>query len=385
MKENLKQTQNYLHAVFHSIPSMLIITNQDGIIVNWNSAAEKFTGISTDQAVSKSLWKIVPFFDELKPSFNKALAERSRQNLKRINIKLDEEKYLDISICPLTILDGYDETPGAVIQIDDVTETVRKDEYLRQAQKMDTVGILAAGLAHDFNNVIGGIKATVTSMDFSIETANELQKLKNELKNDIDTIQESIHSGSEMVDRLLSLSSKEEPPFLAVDLNEQVLNIVKICKKSFDKSIEIKTSLDEEKSIIKAYPTQIEQALLNLCINAAHAMTIMQGQNSPQGGTLNISVKKIYVGKHIASIMPDITEGDYWVTGISDTGVGMDRETVSKIFDPFFTTKGKYHGRGLGLSMVYNIVRQHGGFIDVYSEPGLGSTFFIFLPVPSDS
>ena len=136
--------------------------------------------------------------------------------------------------------------------------------------------------------------------------------------------------------------------------------------------------------MVSADPTQVEQVLLNLCVNGYHAMTMMREEGQHQGGRLSIGLEKIYADRHFCERHPEAAEGHYWILSVNDTGVGMDTKTVAKIFDPFFTTKGKGKGTGLGLAVVYSIVQQHRGFIDVYSEAGAGSTFNVYLPAMSD-
>ena len=183
-----------------------------------------------------------------------------------------------------------------------------------------------------------------------------------------------------MVKILLSLSRGQELPFSIVDLNQIVQDTIKICERTLDKSVEITFIPCDGKAEVSAYPAQIEQILLNLCINAAHAMTIMRPTGDKKGGKLKIEIQNISVGKNMINTIPDATEGNYRLLSVEDSGVGIPPESMTKIFEPFYTTKKKEHGSGLGLSMVYNIVRKHKGFLELFSTPGKGTTFFIFLP-----
>ena len=157
---------------------------------------------------------------------------------------------------------------------------------------------------------------------------------------------------------------------------------MKICRNTFDKSVELAAWYYEgdEPPLVKADPSQIEQVFLNLLINGMHAMTIMRGAEEKPGGVLSVHVDRIDAGPEFCRFYPDAREGKYWRVQINDTGVGMNQDTMARIFDPFFTTKDSDSGSGLGLAMVYSIIRQHGGIIDTYSMPGRGSTFNIFLP-----
>jgi len=166
-----------------------------------------------------------------------------------------------------------------------------------------------------------------------------------------------------------------------VDLSLSIKHVVKICKSAFDKSIEIRTELPDDTIYVEGDPTQIEQSILNLCVNASHAMTIMKDEEDKPGGLLSISVERTTADEHFRITHPEAAKNRYWMISVKDTGVGMDSDTISKVFIPFFTTKDKQSGTGLGLSMVYSIIHNHDGFIDIYSEPGTGSVFNVYLPV----
>lgn len=261
-----------------------------------------------------------------------------------------------------------------------LTEKYNSEAHLLQAQKMDTIGNLSAGLAHDFNNIIGSIQATLSSLDFTLQSATELETLKSDIADDMDILTTATKQGAEMVDILLTLSRNQELPFSLVDLNALAEDCVKICKRTLSKSVEVELITSDEPAIINAYPVQIEQTLLNLCINASHAMTIMRPENAKQGGLLKIEIIDTYVGDNMVDAIHEGMIGKYRLLIIEDTGVGIPQSSFSDIFDPFYTTKPKGEGSGLGLSMVYNIIKQHNGFIEVTSEVGKGTTFFIFLP-----
>ncbi len=261
-----------------------------------------------------------------------------------------------------------------------LTEKYYTEEHLLHSQKMETVGTLSAGLAHDFNNIISSLQATVSSIEFSLDIEKENEKLKKELQLDIDTMNEAIKEGADMVQILLSLSKRQELPFSPVDLNELMFRVIKICSRTLDKAVDIQFTPSENKSTVMAYPVQIEQVLLNLCINAYHAMTIMKPEGEKRGGALSIIIENEVIGKVKRGNITEIAPGTYRHVSIRDVGIGMSPKTISQIFDPFFTTKENGKGSGLGLSMVFNIIQKHKGFLDVTSTPGEGSVFSIFLP-----
>lgn len=376
--EELRNTRNYLKNVFDSLSSMLISVNTEGVITQWNTAAEKYTGISATDAVSKKLWEVAPFLGKYQANFKKVVDSKQPEEIYREMSVLDDKKFLNIAIYPL----AYNGTRGIVMRVDDVTELETKDQQLRQAQKMETVGNLAGGLAHDFNNVLSGIIGTVSLMKFGISSKKlSFEKIEDYLK----VIEESADRAADMVQQLLALSKKHELSFSSVDLNKSVKRVIKICENTFDKRIEIKPIYYDGKAVVQADATQIEQVVLNLCVNASHAMTIMRKSNEQQGGVLTVSIEQIYADKTFNDIHHEAEEGYYYIVTVRDTGVGMDSRVISKIFDPFFTTKDKNKGTGLGLAMAYNIIQQHKGFIDVYSEVGVGSKFSVFIPSQSVS
>jgi len=282
---------------------------------------------------------------------------------------------VEITLLPLISKDS----PGIVFVINDLTDKFRIEAQLQQIQKMETVGTLAGGLAHDFNNVLSGVIGTISLMKYKLQTDGSLDA--NALNGYIEVIEESSSRAAEMVQQLLSLSHKQELIFSVSDLHTALKHILKICQNTFDKSIEIKTDFLSKPAYVYSDLAKIEQVLLNLCVNASHAMTFMRKEVQGKSNVLTISTDLIYADSSFCLSHTEARYNDqYWMVSIGDTGVGMPSKIVAKIFDPFFTTKDKGLGTGLGLSMVNSIVKQHSGFTDVYSEEGVGSIFTIYLP-----
>lgn len=277
-----------------------------------------------------------------------------------------------------------DECAFAVIFADHVSRILSDVEknilesQLIQSQKMETIGTLVGGLAHDFNNLLGGIVGSLSLLKYSYDniTPDELLKYISMMEN-------ASGRATDLVKQLLAVASKHDLSMVPVDLNNSVKNIVKITRNTFDKSVEIIQHYHDKPAITNADPIQIEQVLLNLCINACHAMTIMKGDQDKNGGTLSIDIKYINNDETFLLVHPDADQKAYWIISIADTGVGMNKKTLERIFEPFFTTKKNtpVKGSGLGLTMVYNIIRDHGGFIDVKSELNSGSVFHVYMPV----
>jgi nitrogen-specific signal transduction histidine kinase/ActR/RegA family two-component response regulator len=251
---------------------------------------------------------------------------------------------------------------------EDTTERKKLEEQLRQAQKMEAIGTLAGGIAHDFNNILTGIMG-FASVVHSTLPAGSL------LRSDVETIIHSARRGSELTRQLLTFARRDRVKVHPLSLNDIVSEVIGLLEHTIDKAIAIGPHLDENLAIVEGNTGQLHQVLLNLCLNARDAM--------PQGGRLIIETRNVTLSEEKARAALDLEAGQYVLLGVTDTGIGMGAETQRHLFEPFFTTKGE--GRGLGLAMVYSIVRRHGGAIHVYSEPGQGSTFKVYLPAASRS
>ncbi|HPS58226.1 MAG TPA: ATP-binding protein [Spirochaetota bacterium] len=262
--------------------------------------------------------------------------------------------------------------------IRDVTEKIKTEEALLQVQKMETIGTLVAGLAHDFNNILAGITGPLSMIRYTIEKQGSIDA--DDFNVYIETMNESSRRAVDLVQQLVNLSRKDSIALVPVDLVHSLKHVIRICTSAFDRNIEIVANIPEHPVMVMGDTTQVEQMLLNICINGNHAMTIMRPLGDIRGGRLVLSVDEIQPDEHFMAVHPEAKDVYYWRVSVSDTGVGMDSSIVSKIFIPFFTTKQRGTGTGLGLAMVYNIVKHHRGFVDVYSEPGMGTTFSIFLP-----
>jgi PAS domain S-box-containing protein len=379
IKESFNQLQlvkNYLKNIVDSMPSMLIGIDTQEKITQWNSETEKITGIAAKDANNKLLSDAFPgLFQKLKMNRSSILGDKPYTIT---NFSLDDKgrkNFYDITVFPL-VADGVE---GAAIRIDDVTEQLKFEEQLRQTQKMESIGILAGGLAHDFNNILGGIIGPLSYIK------HKKDKIKSPQEYDelIEQIEMSATRAKDVVKQLLTLSRKEEFSFTTVDLNSTIQHVIKICENTFDKRIELKPLYLNEPVTVYADPNQIEQALLNLCVNSAHAMTIMKKKGEHWGGKLTVSLQHHYADKEFCTNHPGAEPGFYWILSVIDDGIGMSREMISNIFSPFYTTKSQEMGTGLGLSMVFNIIKEHKGLITVYSEIGQGSRFNIYLPVLS--
>ena len=246
----------------------------------------------------------------------------------------------------------------------DITKHKQMEEKLMKGQRMESIGRLAAGVAHDLNNILTPI---ILSADILRSTTEP-----DERESLISSIAECAQRGANVVEQVLTFARGAKGERMPLNLNRLVQDMEKIMHETFPKNITINNTIASDFWAIVGDPTQIHQVLLNLCINARDAM--------PDGGALLISGENQDIDEAFAAMVPDAMAGDYAVLSISDSGTGMSRNIIDKIFDPFFTTKEVGKGTGLGLSTAIGIVRSHGGFVTVESEVGNGSTFKIFLP-----
>ncbi len=268
--------------------------------------------------------------------------------------------------------------------INDITDVVRKDEQIRQIQKMEIIGTLAGGIAHDFNNILSGIigGAELLGKILSRETLKDSSNADRYLS----TIKNASSRAAELIKQLLMLSRKHEIKLSPVDINSSMANVIDICESSFPKSIEIKSFPYPKPAIVFADPTHLEQVILNLCVNASHAMTIMRDSSEAEGGTLTISIDKTTADHLFRNSHHESREGcSYYIISVTDTGIGIDRSEVDHLFEPFVSKKKDGAGSGLGLTIVNSIIKQYDGFIDVISERGKGSTFLAYFPLVSES
>ena len=263
------------------------------------------------------------------------------------------------------VVQGAEGTPLMEGIIVDITERKQLENQLQQSRRMEAVGRLAGGIAHDFNNLLTIIKGYT-------ELATQRKDLTAAVRADIEHIDDASERAAGLVRQLLAFSRKQVLQPKNLDLNGIVLGLEKLLRRLIGEDIEMKTMVAAGLGTIKADPAQVEQVLMNLVVNARDAM--------PNGGkmiveTSNVDLDRTYASEHV-SVKP----GRYVMLAVSDTGMGMSPETVAHIFEPFFTTKTGGKGTGLGLATVYGIVKQSGGYIWVYSEPGQGSTFKVYFP-----
>ena len=239
------------------------------------------------------------------------------------------------------------------------------EQQLRQTQKMEAMGQLTGGIAHDFNNLLGVIVANGDLLLDAVKGNPEQTELANEI------LSSALH-GAELTHRLLAFARQQPLTLQTVDLNAHLPRVITILKRTLGEAINITTRIGGGLWETRIDPSQVENALLNLAINARDAM--------PNGGTLTIETANAQLDEHYAVLHPEVVPGDYAMLSMTDTGTGMPPEVVERAMEPFFTTKEPGKGAGLGLSMVYGFVKQSGGHLNIYSDVGIGTTIRLYLP-----
>ena len=264
-------------------------------------------------------------------------------------------------------LNPKDPSKGQITAVTDISEAKAFESQLQQAQKMEAIGTLSGGIAHDFNNILGSILGYT---ELSILEVPEGSKLKQKLLE----VFKAGKRAETLIQQILAFSRKQELEQKPLQLKYIVKESLKLLRSTLPTDIEIKEDIAKDVGVVNADPTQMQQVIMNLCTNAGHAM-------QKDGGVLAVGLANVELDDTAAAQYLDMSPGPYLRFSVSDTGYGMTPDVKERIFEPFFTTKAPGEGTGLGLSVVHGIVKSHGGTITVYSEPGKGSTFHIYLPL----
>ena len=364
-EQELRESEERYRDLVENAHDMIYSHDLDENYTSINKAGEQITGYTREEVLAMNLTKTIA------PEHLEKVREMLRKKLEGENVTACEMEMIAkdghrVPVEANTRLVFHDGVPVGVQGIArDVTERKHLEEQLRQSQKMEAIGQLAGGVAHDFNNLLTAINGY---------SGLALQRIDDNhpLKGYLEEIKKAGDRAANLTRQLLAFGRKQILQPLAINLNDVVTDVNKMLRRLIGEDIQLTSKLDSGLKKIKADPGQVEQVLVNLVVNARDAM--------PQGGNLTIETSSVdldqdYAGRHVG-----VVAGSYVMLAVSDTGTGMDEVTQARIFDPFFTTKEKGKGTGLGLSTVYGIVKQSGGNIWVYSEPGQGTTFKVYFP-----
>jgi len=367
--QRVEEQISRLAAIVESSDDAIVGKNLDGIITSWNQGAEQIYGYTASEVVGKPIAILCPSGqeDELPKILSRIKSGEHIKHYESVRQRKDGQLiHMSLTISPVYGPQGQVISASAVGR--DITERARLEEQLRQSQKMEAIGQLAGGVAHDFNNILTAIIGFTSIVRMKMQPGDPQRPL-------IEQILTSSDRAAQLTQGLLAFSRKQVLISKPVDLNIIVKSIERLLGRLIGEDIEFNTRLTDGSLIVMADAGQIEQVLMNLATNARDAM--------PSGGELSISTELKMLGTDYVETHGYGLPGAYALITVSDTGIGMDQATIGKIFEPFFTTKEPGKGTGLGLSMVYGIIKQHEGNISVYSELGKGTTFRILLPLVS--
>ena len=366
-----------LRTIFDNSPTALEIYDKEATLMRCNRKVGEIFGLEADAQIGKFNLKKDPNYQD------KAVWDRLHRGEEvRHVVEFDFSRvpyettrtgkaYFDIMTSPIP--DRISRSIGYIVQLVDITERVRALEereglqfQLLQAQRLESVGRLAGGVAHDFNNMLGVILGHA-------EMVLEQPDLNHRLRTDLEQIRKAAERSADLTRQLLAFARRQTVSPKVLDLNETVEGMLKMLRRLIGEDIELHWKPGHHVGQIHMDPSQIDQILANLCVNARDAIS---GIGKVVIETGNVTFDDAYSRDHL-----DAASGEYLMLAISDNGCGMDKDTLDKLFEPFFTTKELGKGTGLGLATVYGIMKQNNGFINVYSEPNQGTTFKLYFPL----
>ncbi len=372
MEEALRESEEFLKNVVDHIPALVFAKEVDDLrFVTINKVCQEVFGYARDEILGRNSYDLFPreqadFFTQVD---RETLAKGEMVEVPEEVITTSSgDRILRVKKIPL-----YDNQGSARYLLgiaEDITERRQLEEKLLQSQKMEAIGQLAGGVAHDFNNIL------MVIMGYGSMLLNE-GPLQTRQREQVEQIMKASDKAAKLTSDLLAFSRKQVIKPQTVNLNDIILHVEKFLSRIIGEDIRLQSSLSARELMVDVDSGQIEQVLMNLATNARDAM--------PRGGLLGVDTSLQQIDDLFVQANGIGEPGPHAVISVSDTGIGMDEGVRKRIFEPFFTTKDVGKGTGLGMSIVYGIIKQHNGFINVYSEPGLGTTFRIYLPLAAGS
>lgn len=359
----LLEEKKFSDAVIDSLPGLFYIVDEAGILIRWNKNLQDVTGYSPEELTNMNALEL---FQEDRELVGGKIQEVFHIGSASVEAKMVTKSGVSISFMLTGFRMSMDDKPYLVGVGTDISERKRLEDRLRQSHKMESIGALAGGISHDFNNILTAIIGYGSLL---------LMKMRDDdpLRHNVDQILVSANRAASLTQGLLAYSRKRTQNPQPVNLNEIIRKVERLLLRLIGEDVELKSILTEKEVTILADAGQIEQALMNLATNARNAM--------PDGGYLYIETRLVDLDEEAAKTLNFRTPGTYALIVVTDSGMGMDEQTRERIFEPFFTTQDGRRGAGLGLAMVYGIIKQHNGSVEVESEVGKGTSFKIYLPV----
>jgi two-component system cell cycle sensor histidine kinase/response regulator CckA len=344
----------------------IVVRGLDDCIRYWNKSAEGLYGWTAAEVIGRNANELFYEGEEESPQLKQArqqILERGEWVGELQQVTKDGKQIIVESRWTL-VRDKAGQPNAKLIINTDITERKKLEAQFLRAQRLETIGALTGGIAHDLNNVLMPI---VIGTDYLARTLTS-----DESRKILQTMSASAKRGSDMIKQILAFARGVGGQPAVLNLKPLLLEMEKFARETFPRAIRIQSSTDPELWPVMGNATQLHQVLLNICVNARDAM--------PQGGSLRIQAQNVLLENKMTRLHPDPVSGQHVLLAVSDTGQGISPELLEKIFEPFFTTKGPGKGTGLGLSTVQGIVKSHGGFVDVASTLGQGTTFQVYLP-----
>ena len=368
-QETLRESEQLARGIVDTALDAFVQMDESGTISDWNSQAEKIFGWSRGEALGRSLGELI--IPEIHRAAHKSGLQRFLRTGegsvlgRRLEIEArrrdGKEIKVELSITALrrrngVVFNGF---------VRDLTDKIAAEDRIRQAEKMEAVGQLTGGVAHDFNNILTVITGTIEILAEAVENDPQLAAITK-------MIDEAAARGADLTQHLLAFARKQPLQPRETDLNTLIIETAKLLRPTLGERIEIESVFEDEACLANVDPNQLATAILNLAINARDAM--------PDGGKLILETASAVLDENYASRHSEVRPGRYALLAVSDTGTGIPAAILDKVFNPFFTSKEPGKGTGLGLSMVYGFVKQSAGHIKIYSEEGHGTTIKIYLP-----
>ena len=360
-----RQTKETLAAVIHASPVAIICLNAaDRSVIVWSRAAEEIFGYSAEETIGRP-YPLVPMGHEVEFDriFERALTGETLRNI-QVQRRRKDGSIIDISFDAAPMYNAG-QVRAVAYALADITERSKLEQQLRQSQKMDAIGQLTGGVAHDFNNMLTVITGTIDILADAVADKPQLLEITK-------LISDAADRGADLTRSLLAFARRQPLQPCVTNVNVVTAEAARLLQPTLGENIEIVSRLNEDAFSALIDPAQLSTAILNLAINARDAM--------PNGGKLTLESDNVVLDESYASMHSEVVPGSYVMIAVSDTGTGIPAAIREKVFEPFFTTKGAGTGTGLGLSMVYGFVKQSGGHIKIYSEEGHGTTLKLYLP-----
>ena len=372
---SLRDSETQFRTLFESLPDVLMVYDRTNLIRHINRLGAQQLGYVESELVGRPIHGISPSAQARSDSEHRNGSDAIVEQWRETYLLGKNGDKVDVEMIERSVM--YAGKPGTLIVARDMTSRKQMEsdketleQQLRQAQKMEAIGRLAAGVAHDVNNILAAILGHASLLKVRSDSKGQFWQTG-------DVIDKAVRRGQQLTSQLLGFARQGKHHHVSVDVHGVIQEVVSLLSRTLEKSIALSPVLDASHRWVMGDPNQLYQVLMNLALNACDAM--------PQGGTLTISTANELIDAEAGRRKPGLVPGSHLLVKVADSGVGIPQDIKNKIFEPFFTTKEKGKGTGMGLAMTYGIVKNHQGYIGVSSEAGEGTTMNVYLPVTGES